>query len=184
MLSTAVNQRCPVLCSWAVEQTRAHNGSICVCSCKSVCSAIIGSAGHSMLTRGTGVHTKSTRYDTQTHAVVSPAAAQLIQALTTISSPSASPAPHPRGSHSVAGHSHPRLWAESQQLRLRLGDVWRAEGEIWEEGKKKGECEEARERGKGGREVCGGHLSHSLSYTKVPSVPVIRAAEAGLRAEE
>lgn len=51
-------------------------------------------------------------------------------------------------------------------------------------GKKKGGCEEARERGKGGVEVCGGHLSHSLSYTKVPSVPVMLEAEVGLRAEE
>lgn len=40
-----------------------------------------------------------------------------------------------------------------------------------------------RKRGKGGGEIGGGHLSHSLSYTKVPSVPVIQEAGVGLRAE-
>ena len=32
--------------------------------------------------------------------------------------------------------------------------------------------------------VSGGYISHSLSYTKVPSVPVILETEVGLRAEE
>lgn len=49
-------------------------------------------------------------------------------------------------------------------------------------GKKKSGCDE--EGGKGGGEVGGGHLSHSLSYTKVQNVPVIPEAEVGLRAEE
>lgn len=44
-----------------------------------------------------------------------------------------------------------------------------------------------RRQGKEGKvegEVGGGHLSHSLSYTKVPSVPVIPKAEVWLRGEE
>ena len=51
------------------------------------------------------------------------------------------------------------------------------------EGKKKGGCKEAKERGKGGGGIGGGHLSHSLSYTKVPSVPVIQKAGGWGRAE-
>lgn len=41
-----------------------------------------------------------------------------------------------------------------------------------------------RNRGKGGREVSGGYLSHSLLYTKVPSVPVILETEAGLKSKD
>lgn len=136
-----------------------------------------------MLTHGMGVYTKSTRYGAQTHAVVSLVAAQLIQAPTAISSPPASLAPHPEGSHSVAGHSHPRLWADGQQLGLRPLRRMEGRGRNLRGGKKKGGCKEAEERRKGGGEIGGGHLSHSLSYTKVSSVPVIQEAGVGLRTE-
>lgn len=119
------------------------------------------------------------------YAAVSPAAAQLIQALTTVSSPPALLAPNPRGSHSVAGHSHPQLWAESQQLGLRPEGTHIGSREKSERRKKKRvdtRRQEKEEKVEG--EVGGGHLSHSLSYTKVPNVPVIPEAEVGLRAEE
>ncbi len=129
---------------------------------------------------GGGSH-RSTRWDSQTHAVVSPAAAQLIQTLTTIGSP---PTPLPRllpfpgGSHSVTGHSHPLLWVRGPAAGAEAWGTREGQREKSKRGRgKKGGCEEARERGKGGGEVGGGHLSHSLSYTKVPSVPVILAAE-------
>lgn len=43
---------------------------------------------------------------------------------------------------------------------------------------------DVRNGGKGGGEVSGDYISHSLSYTKVPSVPVILETEVGLRVEE
>lgn len=55
-------------------------------------------------------------------------------------------------------------------------------GFIKKEGKKGG-CEEAKERGKGGGEVSGGYLSHSLSYTKVPRLAVILETESGLKSK-
>lgn len=121
MLSTAVNQHCPVLCLWAVEQTQTHHAIVYMRAFmyeRLLC--------HDWIHRtqfvdpwDRGGSQWSTRYDTQTYAVVSPVAAQLIQALTNISSSPALLDPHPRGSYSVTGHSHPRLWAGSQQLGLR-----------------------------------------------------------------
>lgn len=52
------------------------------------------------------------------------------------------------------------------------------------EERKKVDVKRQEERGKGEGEVGAGCLSHSLSYTKVPSVPVIQETGVGLRAEE
>lgn len=119
------------------------------------------------------------------YAAVSPVAARLIQALTTISSPPALLAPSPPGitqrrwalTSSAVGKK-PAAGAEAL-----AGGVEGRGRNLRGGGKNKdGRRQEKEEKVEG--EVCGGHLSHSLSYTKVPNVPVIPQAEVGLRAEE
>lgn len=105
---------------------------------------------------------RHTRYDAKTHTVVSPAAAQLVQTLTTINSPPpplektpASLVPHPQGTHSVAGHSATGREPETGALRgggnMRRGFI--KEKKPGEEGQRWG-CD----------------ISRSLSYTKAPRV--------------
>lgn len=187
MLSAAANRDCPVL--WALKQTQTH---VWVWSYR-VCISIIGSAGRGMLTHGIRLHMnahRATHKNTRCGYVVSPAAAQLIWTLTTqLPPPHHAPqaSPIPEGSHSGAGQSHPQVWAASQQLELRPGDTWganeKSEKRIYYGRKKKKWMWNAREWRKGGEEVSGGYLSHSLSYTKFPSVPVILETEAGLKSK-
>lgn len=104
-----------------------------------------------MLTHGTGVYTEA---QAMTHKCTLRFLLRLLSSfrlLTTVSSPPALLAPNPRGSHSVAGHSHPQLWAESQQLGLRPEGTHIGSREKSERRKKKKKSrhEEARERGKG-----------------------------------
>lgn len=67
--------------------------------------------------------------------------------------------PHPWGSHSVAGHSLPQPWAESQQLGLRQGGRMRGRGRnlrggfIKKEGKKVAVKRQGREEKVEGRSV-------------------------------
>lgn len=142
---------------------RADTNTRCICAFN-VFGAIIGYAGHSTLTHEMRVQ-PNTCYNTQTHAVVSPAAGQLIQTLTASSSPpcfTVSPSPGIKQ----------RRWAliSSAVGKKPAASGWggrparREEGEIWEwdlletrRKKKKGTCEQATE--KGGWKVNGVHIT-------------------------
>lgn len=73
-----------------------------------------------MLTHGNQSSHQHTRYDAKTHTVVSPAAAQLIQTLTTINSPHFTGSPSPRITQ--------RRWALSGGQGARSGGWTRGGG--------------------------------------------------------
>lgn len=128
-------------------------------------SAFTGSAGHCMLTRGSGVRTNA-RGAAHKHTLrLCGFSCGRSAHSGSDQSPSPPPpphshnptipplVPHPRGSHSVAGHSLPQLRAGSQQLGLRQGDAWGAEGRNPRRGfiKKEGKMVAVKRRGREGK---------------------------------
>ena len=169
MLSTAVNRHCSASCLWAVEQTRLTQ-----CECIYACGHVLylGLLCRYRICRAPyvdpwdwGFTLMHTLWHTNTRCGFLPV---------------------PGGSHSVAGHSYPWLWAESQQVGLKQGDTQRARGEIWEEDLLRRKEKRWIWRGKGkGKRWRGGlrglHITYFIIYK---SVPVILETEVGLRAEE
>lgn len=131
--------------------------------------------------------------NTRCGSVVSPAAAQLIQALDALLSAAPRPTiPHrlpipgdhtaSLGTHILGSRHRASSWGWGWGGRMR-GRGRNLRGGFIKEERNKVELKRQRREEKVEGEVSGGYLSHSLSYTKVPRVPVILETEAGLKSK-